>query len=146
MSEKLTPEQGEAVASWIASGAKLGEVQKRLLEEFGISMTYMDVRFLVDDMDLTVKDPKPAEAAPAAQQPADEAPLPEGGGVRVEVSPVQRPGMITGGTVKFSDGVEATWELDQDGRLHLGGAAPDYRPSQEDLLDFQQKLRTILGG
>lgn len=53
----LTPEQKTAVANWIAAGDNLSAVQKRLLEEFNLSMTYMDVRFLVDDLDLTLKDP-----------------------------------------------------------------------------------------
>ena len=46
----LTPEQKQAVASWVAAGDNLSLVQKKLTEQFKVSMTYMDVRFLVDDL------------------------------------------------------------------------------------------------
>lgn len=76
----LSPEQKAAVSSWIAAGDNLSAVQKKLREEFQVSMTYMDVRFLVDDLDLTLKDPTPKAdtsdvtkakpaAAPAATAP-----------------------------------------------------------------------------
>jgi hypothetical protein len=67
----LTPEQKNAVAFWVAAGDSLSDVQKKLSEQFKVSMTYMDVRFLVDDLDLTLKDsaPPPAPAAPAQPSP-----------------------------------------------------------------------------
>jgi hypothetical protein len=55
----LTPEQKQAVAAWVAAGANLSAVQKKLAEEFKISLTYRDVRFLVDDLDLAIKDAAP---------------------------------------------------------------------------------------
>ncbi len=81
----LTPEQKQAVASWIAAGDNLSAVQKKLGDQFQITMTYRDVRFLVDDLDLALKDPapkvdtsdvsktpaaKPAGGAPRAGAPA----------------------------------------------------------------------------
>jgi hypothetical protein len=56
---KLTPEQNAAVAGWIAAGDSLSTVQQKLRETFELSLTYMDVRFLVDDLDLTLVDAKP---------------------------------------------------------------------------------------
>ncbi len=55
----LTPEQQQAVSSWIAAGDNLSTVQKKLSEEFKLSLTYRDVRFLVDDLNLSLKDPAP---------------------------------------------------------------------------------------
>ena len=55
----LTPEQKQAVASWVAVGDNLSTVQKKLSEQFQISMTYRDVRFLVDDLNLALKDAAP---------------------------------------------------------------------------------------
>ena len=74
----LTPEQKQAVASWIAAGDNLSTVQKKLSEQFQISMTYRDVRFLVDDLNLELKDAAPKvdasditkAKAPAAAPPA----------------------------------------------------------------------------
>jgi hypothetical protein len=54
-----TPEQKTAIASWIAAGDNLSAVQKKLAEQFKLSLTYRDVRFLVDDLDLTLKDAAP---------------------------------------------------------------------------------------
>ena len=65
----LTPEQKQTVAGWVTEGDSLSVVQKKLLEEFKISMTYMDVRFLVDDLELTLKDPAPkADTRRSSQQ------------------------------------------------------------------------------
>jgi hypothetical protein len=55
----LTPEQKQAVTSWIAAGDNLSVVQKKLIEQFQITLTYRDVRFLVDDLNLELKDPAP---------------------------------------------------------------------------------------
>lgn len=144
----LTQEQSDEVKQWLSEGAKIGEVQKRLSEKFGINLTYMDVRFLIDDLNLEIVD-KPD---PKAQQPQGEAlensevGQPQGGGVSIELSSVMRPGMIAAGSVVFSDGVKASWEIDQNGRLRLEGAPDAYRPSESDLMDFQNKLRDALGG
>src|SRR5215216_5018144 len=55
----LTQEQKEAVSAWIASGDNLSVVQKKLIEQFQITLTYRDVRFLVDDLNLALQDPAP---------------------------------------------------------------------------------------
>ncbi|MDR2673422.1 MAG: hypothetical protein LBC18_00745 [Opitutaceae bacterium] len=75
----LTPEQKNAVASWVAAGDSLSDVQKKLTAQFKISMTYMDVRFLVDDLGLTLKDaaPPPAPAAPPPSPQAGPAARPD---------------------------------------------------------------------
>lgn len=59
----LTPEQKKAVSEWVAAGDSLYAVQKKLSEVLKISMTYMDVRFLVDDLNLELKDPEPKKDA-----------------------------------------------------------------------------------
>lgn len=80
----LTPEQKAAVSSWIAAGDNLSAVQKKLTEQFKLSMTYRDVRFLVDDLNLELKDPAPkvdtsdvSKTPPA--RPAATAPEKKGG-------------------------------------------------------------------
>lgn len=72
----LTPDQKQAVASWVAAGDNLSVVQQKLREQFQLSLTYRDVRFLVDDLDLTLKDPAPkvdASDVTKAQSPAPKA-------------------------------------------------------------------------
>ena len=55
----LSPEQKQAVAAWVAAGDNLSVVQKKLVEQFKVSMTYRDVRFLVDDLGLELKNAAP---------------------------------------------------------------------------------------
>ena len=137
----------------------MGEIQDRLAAEFGIKLTYMDTRFLVDDLKLVPKDPerpkvvelpvvaKPPANAPAA--PADsgaleaEVPLaPAGGGkVSVVVDQITRPGAIVSGKVTFSDGQVADWYLDQMGRLGVVPKQQGYKPSAADVQDFQIALQ-----
>lgn len=66
----LSEGQKNAVAEWFAAGAGLAEIQKKISAEFGIDMTYLDVRLLVADL------PQPAE--PDAQDSGD-APAPAPG-------------------------------------------------------------------
>jgi hypothetical protein len=156
----LTEEQRRHVAAWIAEGAKLAEIQSRLAAEFGLKLTYMDTRFLVDDLKLVPKDPErpkapdlpPAEKlAPAASAvpgaPADEVlepemPLPAGGGkVSVTVDQITRPGSIVSGKVTFSDGQTGDWYLDQAGRLGVVPKQQGYKPNAADVQDFQIALQ-----
>src|SRR5450432_1979035 len=66
----LTPEQKVSVSEWVAAGDNLYAVQKKLAEHFKVSMTYMDVRFLVDDLNLQIKDPAPkADASDVSKSP-----------------------------------------------------------------------------
>jgi hypothetical protein len=59
----------------------------------------------------------------------------------VEIDRVVRAGAVISGTVVFSDGVRASWALDQSGRLALNaGNQKDYRPSQADAQAFQQAV------
>jgi hypothetical protein len=51
----LSPEQSKVVASWVAAGDSLSAIQQKLSDQYKISMTYMDVRFLVDDLGLELK-------------------------------------------------------------------------------------------
>ncbi len=152
----LTDEQKRKVSEWVSEGLDLSEIQQNLREEFELSLTYLDVRFLVDDLDLELKDAKRKPSAhddlhaqPAAQQPADSgaetaefADLEPAGqdGVTVEVDRVTKPGAVVSGKVTFSDGKASNWALDQTGRLVLEGADEGYKPSQEDLQAFQQEL------
>jgi hypothetical protein len=162
----LTPEQKQTVASWVAAGDNLSTVQKKLSEQFQLSLTYMDVRFLVDDLGLELKNAAPklatdigkaAPAGPAAatEKPADEdladdaedfdAP-PAGGAVKIAVDSVTLiPGALASGTVTFSDGVTGKWIVDNMGRPGMTEISqPGYRPSPADAQAFMQELSRAL--
>lgn len=152
----LDESQRKKVAEWVAAGLKLSEIQNRLQSELGVRMTYMEVRFLVDDLKLTPKDvdiPKPTAsplAAPgpgANAKPAQKNPPPtsgragaQPGGVSVSVDQIARPGAVVSGRVTFSDGQKAEWYVDQAGQLGLAPQQQGYRPPASDVQQFQMAL------
>lgn len=142
----LTPAQTAQVASWVAAGATLSQVQTRLAAELGVTMTFMDVRFLVDDLNLTLiekeepKKPEEPVAADATAPAADPAAPAAGGAVTVEVDTIAQPHAMVSGNVTFSDGQKADWYIDHQGRPGLTARVPGYRPTQEDIVEFQTKL------
>jgi hypothetical protein len=148
----LNDEQRQRVTAWILEGAKLSEIQTRLNQEFGLKLTYMETRFLVDDLKLTPKDPEPPKTekvpVPEVKKPAepDKAPaeIPKLGGVSVTVDQIARPGAIVSGKVTFSDGQKAEWYLDQSGRLGVIPGQPGYKPSAADVQEFQTSLQEQL--
>lgn len=165
----LTDEQKGVVAKWVDDGCKLSEIQSKLSSELGVTMTYMELRFLVDDLKLKPKDKPPlppvvlpaAVPPPGAPQPGaslgsppppapdpaldplDEDPAPLGA-VSVTVDQIAKPGALVSGKVTFSDGKAALWTLDQMGRLGMAAQEPGYRPSQQDLMAFQAELQRAL--
>lgn len=158
----LTDQQKETVKKWVAEGKGVSEIQRLLSSEFGIDMMYIDVRFLIDDIGAQIPssgenaadsaqeaspvDAEGPQSGSAGENEAQAENLGESsGGVRVTVSPIQRPGAVMSGDVVFSDGGIAEWVLDNSGRLGLNPSTPGYTPPQSDLPEFQQKLREALG-
>jgi hypothetical protein len=82
--------------------------------------------------------PPGPQKAPTAATPA------AASGVSVTVDQVTRPGALVSGKVNFSDGKSADWYLDQMGRLGLAPKEAGYKPSEDDLMDFQTELQTEL--
>jgi hypothetical protein len=140
---KLDEAQRLTVAKWIADGAKLSEIQNRLAAEFGVKLTYMEARFLVDDLKLTPKDPELPKvvAPPVAAETTPVSPAPAGGKVAVTVDQITKRGTAISGTVAFSDGQLADWYLDQTGRLGVVPKQQGYKPTAEDVKDFQLALQ-----
>src|SRR5262249_5157809 len=130
---------------------KLSEIQSRLASELGLTMTYMDVRLLVDDLKLVPQDAEPPKTSTAdldepraggigKPEPTSAKPSPAAapgkagaGGVSVQVDQLARPGAVVSGKVTFSDGNSAEWYFDQMGRLGLVPQQPGYRPPGADL-------------
>lgn len=155
---KLDDAQKKTVIGWIDQGLKLAEIQKRLSAELGLNPTYMELRFLVDDLKVMPKDPEPPKQEPAPAAPkapaaaegeegydeATPAPAPAAGGtgkVSVSLDQITRPGAMISGKVTFSDGNTAEWYLDQMGRLGVVPAVQGYKPTQEDVQSFQMELQ-----
>lgn len=159
---KLDDAQKRQVEQWIKQGLKLSEIQSRLGNELGLRLTYMEVRFLVDDLKLTPLDPVPPKEETKLQQPSPPPSNPEKysqdsaakditksepgklGSVAVTVDQIARPGALVSGKVTFTDGQQAEWTLDQTGRIGLAPQQKGYRPSAIDVEQFQFGLQNEL--
>lgn len=160
---QLTTEQTEIVKKWVEDGAGLSEVQRRINEEFGLPLTYMDTRFLVLDIGASIKDkepPKPKETPKTMPQQEDKLPMPSDdmaepepedfeaipqASVSVTLDKIVRAGALASGTVTFSNNVVVSWLLDRMGRLAFTKSSdPNYQPTQEELEAFQMELQTRL--
>lgn len=156
---QLTNEQEEAVRGWAEAGEDLGEIQRRLAEEFDVNITYMETRFLVSDLQVSLKD-KEREDLDKLNQPgsgADEDDLDyyeddddafgdeaTGAGVSVSLDQIAKPNTLLSGKVTFSDGKSAEWYIDVNQQLGMIPPSPDYKPSTSDLMEFQQELQRVV--
>lgn len=169
---QLNDEQMDQVRQWCADGADLATVQEKIDAEFEIRLTYLDTRMLLADLGATAgksekeqgreavrekeaeakKAGADAEKTPDSSAQDPESPnnpdspagMPTGGKASVSVSSVTPPGMIVAGKVTFSDGKSAEWYLDQMGRLGMNPEDPGHKPSEPDLMAFQQELQKVL--
>ena len=166
----MNEEQKREVAKWFAAGASLDEIQKRIQAEFGVHMTYLDLRLMVAELPQPTEPEPPAPASgpepevpamdasgadsdvPAPSEPPKrydlDAPDADAGqpspDVVVELDALTIPGTFASGDVTFSDGTKGKWFLDQQGRLGLEGFAQGFRPSPSDAALFQTRLMELL--
>lgn len=154
----LSEEQVELVRSWVSEGAQMADVQKRLMDDFGFNVTYMDTRFLSLDLELEYIVEEKPEPEPEPETKVDEVPAAEPAPVEAEdaqapatnvsatCDQIARPGAMVSGTVTFTDGMKGLWLIDEMGRPSIDPDQPGYQPTQADLVAFQAKLREMLQG
>lgn len=163
---KLAQDQAKQIEQWASAGATLNDIQNRIREQFGLSLTYLDVRMLLIELGIRLQDkPRPAEGdvsmrVPAQQDvPAEQigedgtafdAPMAEatesaaGRQVSVTVDQLALPGALVSGKATFSDSRTISWFVDQFGRLGMKSPEPGYQPPSEDIAAFQQQLDEVL--
>lgn len=137
----LTEEQKTQIAEWAAAGDQLNDLQKKMTEAFGFNISYMDTRFAIMDLgiDLVVE-----EEAPAEKEKKEPKELKPQGYVDATVDEIVRPEYLASGKVIFSDGMNALWGIDQEGRLSVDADDPSYQIDDEDMIAFQEVLRDKL--
>lgn len=142
---KISAEQEAQLRGWLASRMTLPEIYKKVAEDWKLSMTYMDLRFLIDDLGLEFLPPLPVveKAEEVLKGEAGFDPEAESE-VSVTVDKVVRPGALASGSVRFSDGQTAAWQFDQAGRIALIPSNAGYKPSQEDIQEFQMALQEAM--
>lgn len=149
--KSLTDEQVATIRSWAEAGDQLPDIQRKLGEELGVKITYLETRFLIEDLgiELVVEEP-PKEEEPAAEEPAgdqdgsDDEGVASESGVTVTVDSVQRPGAMVSGTANFGGTQKIAWWLDQYGRLGMDADDPEFRPTEEQATAFQKELQGAL--
>ncbi|MBR1979193.1 MAG: hypothetical protein IJ985_06825 [Akkermansia sp.] len=151
MATKLSPEQLDMVRRWAAQGVDLNGIQKNLVAECGVHMTYMDVRFLLLDYGIEIAKapapapapaPQPAAPAPAAEESVAEPTPTMGGKPEVTLDELQIPGTLLSGKAIFPSGVKGAWQIDQMGRF--GWSELSGKPSTAELQAFQFELTQLL--
>jgi hypothetical protein len=142
-------ERNQFIAACLNEGMSLSDVQKRLVEK-GVNLTYFDLRLLAADLTVnwTKLDPKvSAKPKPTGPEATVLDATPAGTGkTEVTVSRLVRPGAAMSGDVTFASGAKAEWFLDQSGRLGLNPAKGSSKPTEDDLVAFQEELQAKLGG
>lgn len=137
--KQLSEDQVATIRKWAEEGATLSDIQLRMKDEFNLSATYMDTRFVILDLNIELKEEKKEE--PVAETKG--APVPTGE-VTVTIDTIALPGAMVSGKATFSDGETAVWMIDPTGRPRLDPDTIGYKPSQEDILEFQTQLRALV--
>lgn len=143
---KFSQEQVSQMREWIGQVHSISEFQSKLNEAFHTHLTYLETRFLMDDLDLQITSEMAVEgkASESSDTKHEEISENTAGSVQISVDPVTRPGMVFNGSVAFSDGQRGSWSLDQLGRIGLKPEQSGYHPSQEDVVAFQERLQQQL--
>lgn len=145
----FTDEQKSAVVDWLGHGRSLSDIQQALKVDFNLTITYMELRFMVDDLEIPLSEDTSEDPADASEDAADAVlepePVLDPSGVQIDVDALVLPGALVSGSVTFSDGESLKWQLAATGQLGLiPGDNPDYRPSPEDVQSFQEQLEEVL--
>lgn len=153
VAKSLSEDQVAQIRQWADDGAQLPEVQKRLAADLNIKVTYMELRFLLDDLKIELKalEPPPKPKEPEPENAAEYEDEDDGVGdnddgglasaVRVTFSELVRPGMAVSGRATFANGKGAEWWVDRMGRLGLNPDDKDYRPTEAEMIEFQRELQ-----
>ena len=142
----LSNEQHEALITWLKDGFTLSNLQKKITETFSLHLTYMELRLLIDDLDINLEEHdvvKPSNKVGVIDS-CDTIETQSPGGVTIVVEKIARPGTMMSGQVTFSDGVNMEWQLDSVGQLGFISTDQTYQPPSEDMPIFQAKLNQAI--
>ena len=134
----------QIVANGLKQEKTLNEIHKELQGEHGVKMTFMDLRLLSADIEIDwdslepqLEEQEEVEEAKPVLEPQEN--------TTVEISKITRPGAAVNGSVHFASGFKGEWYLDNQGRLGLDMEDPEANPPEEEMMDFQNQLRSMLG-
>src|SRR5688572_27936460 len=104
----LNEEQKKRVSGWITEGLKLSDIQRRLDKEFGLKLTYLETRLLIDELKLVSTDlappPHPNYLTSAAPPPIGQKDASaSSAGLTVAADTVTLPDALVSVTLSFRD-------------------------------------------
>jgi hypothetical protein len=164
----INDDQKATITEWVRQGEDLSTIQSRLKDELDITLTYVDTRFLLADLELELSDETEEEQAvttgieenhrentgeenrSTAEVVAGDNPPPveqdtgSESTVSVTVDSLTRTNAAISGKVTFSDGECAAWHIDRAGQPRLDPVKEDYRPSEEDIAKLLAELQKLL--
>ncbi len=135
----ITPDLLDEIRAWAGQGVDLNGIQKNLAEQ-GVSIRFMDLRFLLLDHDIEIL--TPAAPAAEAEKPAPEPESPAGAKMTVTLDELQIPGTMLSGKALFPSGIRGAWCFDQTGRFAWTDLSA--KPSSEEMKSFEVELNTLL--
>ncbi len=142
--DQLSPEQVRSIRDWAEEGLDLNAIQKRLHEDLGIKLTFMDTRFLLQDLDIQIRQPEPE---PQAEQPAELSgatapPASLLGKTQVTVDEITPPHALMAGKILFRSGAQGVWDIDRTGRINWDATLGE--PTADDLREFETELQSVI--
>lgn len=142
--DQLSPEQIQSIRTWAEEGLDLNAIQKRLHEDLNIKLTFMDTRFLLQDLDIRISQPEPE---PEAEQPGElpgTMPPPASllGKTQVTVDEITPPHALMAGKVLFKSGAQGAWDIDRTGRINWDVTLGE--PTADDLREFETELQSVI--
>lgn len=140
--DQLSPEHVQTIRGWAEEGLDLNAIQKKLHEDLGLKLTFMDARFLLQDLDIRIKQPEPAPREEEPQNAAPAAPSSLLGKTRVSVDEVTPPHALMTGKVLFKSGAQGVWDIDRSGRINWDAVMGE--PTADDLREFEAELQVAI--
>jgi len=136
-------QRDELIIRRLSENQSLSEIQKELENDHQLSMTYMELRMLVADLE-DVEWSKPEApvdlgAEDTTQEvPAEAVELKDE--IELNISSIVRPGCVLSGDVTFRSGIKADWYVDQFGRMGMDPKG-EQTPTESELMEFQEALQ-----
>jgi hypothetical protein len=162
IAKSLSDNQISQIQSWADEGDLLSDIQLKLNDTLEIKATYLETRFLLEDLKIELQptpEPKkeeeeaaPEEVDPEAAPEGEEAPVenelpapPTGDeSATVTIDKVLRPQALISGRVVFDGGESAAWWLDQMGQLGFEPDTAGFKPSEGQAMAFQKELQVAV--
>lgn len=135
-------ERDAFIAEQLNQGVKLSTIQTMLEKDFGIKLTFMELRLIASDLEVNwdKQGHVPREeikVTPKAVKTPCETAL-------ITISKITKPGTMINGEVTFKSGNRAEWWIDSTGRPGLNPLEGYDPPEQEDIPDFSMRLQEVL--